>query len=346
MADSTLSRSQGYPLPCATPAPEAFRVLRRLAAPQLSVLSFVLIAAGALWVAEGGASATVAMVPPLSLLVVNLIAALATHPRFRGDLPLLVFHLALLVLLGLLALARLTYLDAMVPVTRGTTFSGDVADAERGPWHGDGVKALRFSNEGFVDEFPANGNEFLTYNRVRWWDAEGASHVAVIGDDRPLVLDNYRIYATHRGFAPRLLWRQASGEIQFASMQLGRIASDGWNAGNSWSLHGGPEIWLGLNHVMETPQPGSRRADLGVADITTPLVVRVAGARHELLPGQSLELEGGTLTYVRLDAWMGYRIVYDGVIPWLIATLAVGIASLIAYYARRIFRRSATESPE
>lgn len=326
--------------------PLAALALRRLAAPHLSVLAFVLVAAGALWVAEGGASPTAAMVPPLVLLVANLVAALVTHPRFRVDLPLLVFHLALLAFVGLLVVARLTYLDGTAPVTRGATFAGDVVELERGPWHGDGYKNLRFSNEGFVDEFPANGNEYRTYNRVRWWDGEGNPHLAEIGDDRPLVLDGYRIYATRRGFAPRLLWQPDAGGIQFASMQLGSIEADGWYAGNSWQLPGGPEIWLGLHHTVKRPPPGTVRADLGVADIATPLVVRTAAGRHELSPGQTLALDGGRLTYVRLDAWLGYRIVYDAATPWMIATLALAIASLIFFYVKRIFRRSSPESPE
>lgn len=320
--------------------------LKRLAAPQVSVAAFILVAAGALWVAEGGASPTVAMLPPLGVLVTNLVASLLTHPRFRSDLPLLVFHLALLAFVALLAFARMTYLDGTVPVTRGAIFDGRVTEVEHGPWHGNGVQALRFSNDGFIDEFPANGNEYRTYNRVSWWDGEGNSHQAEIGDDRPLVLNGYRIYATRRGYAPRLLWQQTSGESQFASMQLGSIEADGWYSGSSWHLPGGPEIWLGMNHAIKRPPPGTVRADLGVAEITSPLVVRTGTGRHELGPGQSLELDGGRLTYVRLDAWMGYRIVHDASTHWMIASLVLAIASLVTFYVKRVFFRNSPESLE
>lgn len=319
--------------------------LRLLAAPHLAVLCFVLIAAGALWIAEGGGSPTTAMVVPLSLLVVNLSAAVLTHPRFRTDLPLLVFHLALVAFVGLLLAARMTYVDGMVPVTRGAVFNGAMVQVEHGPWHGDGLQKLRFSNEGFVDEYPANGNAYLTYNKVRWWDADGRAHLAEIGDDRPLVIDGYRIYANRKGLAPRMLWKRDSGEIEFASMQFGSLEPDGWYAGNAWALPGGPEIWLGMQHEFERPLPGARRVDLGAADIDTPLVVRVGDARHELHTGQALTLPDGTLTYVRLDAWMGYRIVYDPTTDWLMGTAALAVFSLIWFYLQRLlFRRQKPES--
>ncbi len=318
--------------------------LRRLAAPQVTVLCFVLLAAGALWIAEGGAPATTAMAAPLSLLMVNLLASVATHPRFRTDLPLLIFHLALMALIVLFFLGRMTYADGVVPVTRGAVFDGALVQVERGPWHGDGFERLRFGNEGFVDEYPANGNGYLTYNRVRWWDADGGSHVVEIGDDRPLVLDGYRIYANRKGLAPRLLWQRDSGEVEFASMQLGSLEPDGWYEGSAWSLPAGPDIWVGMQHEFERPEPGSRRVDLGVADIDTPLVVRVGDARHQLATGQSLALPGGKLTYVRLDAWMGYRIVYDPTTHWIVGTVALAIASLIWFYVQRVFRRKRPES--
>ena len=162
------------------------RTLRYLAAPRWSVLFFILAAAAALWVAEGGASPMVAMPLPLSLLAINLLASIATHPRFRSDLPLLFLHLALISLVSLWLVASLTYVDGAASVTRGTSFDGSLHRVDKGVWHGGGVHRLRFSNEGFVDEFPANGNEYLTYNRVRWWREDGTVQVSEIGDDLPL----------------------------------------------------------------------------------------------------------------------------------------------------------------
>lgn len=319
-------------------------ILRRVAAPQVSAACFVLAAAGALWVVEGDASPTFAMAPSLSLLVVNLLAGLVTNARLRTDLPLLIFHLALAAFVALILAARLTYVDGIVPVTRGTVFDGALTQVEHGPLHGEGLQAIRFSNEGFVDEYPLSGNEYRTYNTVRWWDKRGQPHLAEIGDDRPLIIDGYRIYATRRGLAPRLLWQRTSGEFEYASIQLGHLQADGWYEGNSWQLEGGPSIWVGMQHDIVRPSPGSRREDLGVMTIDSPLVVRVGAQRREIRKGESLMLAGGTLTYSQLDAWLGYRIVYDPTTNWIMATALLAIGSLIWFYMRRVFTRPRTES--
>ena len=313
------------------------RTLRYLAAPRWSVLFFILAAAAALWVAEGGASPMVAMPLPLSLLAINLLASIATHPRFRSDLPLLFLHLALISLVSLWLVASLTYVDGAASVTRGTSFDGSLHRVDKGVWHGGGVHRLRFSNEGFVDEFPANGNEYLTYNRVRWWREDGTVQVSEIGDDLPLVLDGYRIYASGRGFAPQLLWKPLSGDVEFASIQLGGIQPDGWFDGNSSALANGPTIWVRLSHEIKRPAPGTRRLDLGASEIDSPLVIRIGEVRHELRRGQSLQLPDGSLTYVRLDAWMGYRIVNDPTTPWVLIAIGLGIVSLILFYWKKIF---------
>lgn len=320
--------------------------LRRLAAPRYSVAFFLLTAVGALAVAEAGAAATWAMAVPFGLFLLNLLAALLTHPRFRLDLPLLLFHLALLALVLLFVLGRLTYMDGIVPVTRGAMFDGALVQVEHGPLHPGIPAQLRFRNDGFVDSFPPNGNEFRTDNRVRWWAVDGQAQAAEIGDDRPLVIAGYRIYATRRGFAPYFLWEEPSGRAEYASLQLGSVGPDGRFAGASWRLSGGAEMWVGLHHVVRPPARGSHRIDLGARDVTTPVVVRVGEQRHELLPGQSMALAGGRLTYVRLDAWLGYRIVYDMTTPWMIGCVLLGVVSLIWFYVKRVFAASEAEVRE
>ncbi len=307
-----------------------------LASPRLTVAFFLLMAAGALWVAQGGANATLATVLPLGLLVLNLAAAIVSNPRFRADLPLLLFHLALLALVALLALARLIYFDGATILTAGTAFEGNLVKDSRGPLHGDGVGSLRFANEGFTENFPERGKYRSTYNRVRWWDGAGQSHLAEIGDDRPLILDGYRIYATgRRGFSPLFHWQPAAGEAGHGTVQLPDSGTEGLGPATSWPLPSGPQAWVMLNlEATPAPQPGEQRDGLGGRAIPHHLVLRVDERRVELRPGETAELGAGRLTYVRLDSWMGYRIVKDPTEPWLVATVLVGIASLLWFYAR------------
>lgn len=317
------------------PAPRGWRgIVKEIAAPRWTVVFFLLMAAGALWVAEGGGDPTVAMLPPLSLLVLNLLAAIISAPRFRADLPLLTFHLALLAFVVLLVAARLTYLDATATLTEGETFTGKVNRESRGPLHRTALADLRFRNDGLTAAH--DDRERRTHNEVRWWDESGGSHAAVIGQDRPLVLDGYRIYPTRRGFAPKFLWQPADGGMEFGTVHLDYVDSGGFASSAAWQLPAGPEVWVMLDMEAIKRAEGTKRVVPGAANAAYPLLLRVHDQRIQLHPGESINIPGGRLTYTQLGSWVGYRISYDPTMPWLIASVIGGVASLLWFYAIRL----------
>ena len=317
--------------------------LKQLARPQLTIAAFIAVAIGAWAVSRGFGAATLMMTPPLVVLLLNLSASLLTHVRFRRDMPLLVFHLSLIALILLLGLARMNYLDGQLVLTRNVPYSGQMVSSEQGPWYRPS-SSIKFVHEGFVDIYPADGDEYQTFNRVRWWDEQGISHVGEIGDDRPLLLDGYRLYASRRGYAPRMIWDSVRGNSHFIDIQLGSIERDGWYEGSRWVLDDGPEIWVSMQRLVEQPLAGHERLNMGVADIKDPVVVRIDDRRVELAPGESLRLSSGSLTYASLDVWMGYRIVYDPTMPWIIATLVIAVLSLLSFYIRNLFWYRESES--
>lgn len=323
------------------------RWLKEAAAPRWTVLFFVLTAAASLAVAERWASPTPVMLAPFALLVVNLVAAIVSNARFRADLPLLVFHLALLALIALVALARLTYLDGATTLSRGTTFDGKLERAERGPLHWGQLQELHFTNDGVAARYSATGIYEGTYNRVRWQDAAGRWQRAEIGDDRPLILDGYRIYATaHRGLAPLFEWQPANGETELGSVQLEDHRKKDLAPSAEWQLPGGPQVWVQLDFTPLPAPVGTRQQDLGAAELEHALILRIGNMRHILRAGDAITLPEGRLTYVRLDSWMSYRLVYDPTVPWIIATVLVGIASMIWFYIRRIWGKPLREDSE
>lgn len=318
--------------------------LKAAAAPRWTVLFFLLTAAAALMIAEGAMAPTPLMLAPFALLAVNLVAAIASNARFRADLPLLVFHLALLALVLLVVLARLTYLDARATVSRGAVFDGKMERDARGPLHWGRLHALRFANEGVAARYSDKGVYQGTYNRVRWQDAGGEWQRAEIGDDRPLIVDGYRIYATaYRGLAPLFRWQPAKGEPELGSVQLEDHRKRELPPAAAWQLPGGPQVWVQLDFTP-LPQPqGRRQEELGAAELEHALVLRSGDLRQVLRAGESVDFAEGRLTYVRLDSWMSYRFVYDPTVPWIVATVMVGIGSLIWFYVRRIWGRPLRE---
>lgn len=310
-----------------------------LASPRLTVGFFLLMAGGSLAVAELNWPATWAVLLPLALLGLNLGAAIGLHPRFRVDLPLLVFHLALLALVALIVVARLVYFEGRVALTAGSSFEGEVFGEQRGPLHGNGLSRVHFINDGVSEDFSRYGKYIATANRVRWRDAEGRPQQSEIGDDIPLLLDGYRIYTTrNRGFAPVFAWQPRGGPIEYGSVQLRDMGQGGFTPDGGWLLPEGPEIWAMLEPLQPIRKDGVR-VDLDAASVAHQLVVRVGETRQALRPGESMDLPEGRLIYLELKTWMGYRISYDPTIPWLIATVLTAVGSLIWFYASLFLRR-------
>lgn len=323
--------------------------LGALASPRLSVTFFVLMAAAAYWSRLPERSATIALAVPFALLTINLLAAILTNRRFRADLPLLVFHLALLALVVSLVAARLTYFEGQATVTSSTTFDGQLLGEESGPLHQRTIDRVRFVNLGFTENFPERGTFHATYNRVRWHTADGKVQTADIGDDVPLIIDGYRIYTTrHRGFSPLFRWQTPDGRDEFGTVQLRDSNNEAFAGANDWTLPTGQQAWLMVDQDASAPAETTSariRSNLGARTNKHRIILRIGDDRHILAPGDQLTLGDGTLTYVRLDSWMGYRIVSDPTKPWLIACVGLAVLSLVWFYARILFRPILQEQP-
>lgn len=308
-----------------------------LASPRWMLAFFLFALASAFAALREPGWTTAVWVPPLVIFAVSLTAAILTNPRFRRDVPLLGLHLGLLVFVLLLLFARLTYLEGAITLDKGAVFNGVLQIDRRGPLHAGGIERLRFANEGFIEDYTRSEQWRATENRVRWWDDEGGSHVARIGDGHPLTLSGYRIYPTfNRGYAPVFRWRSKSGMEEMGSVQL---RAGRFDMANAWHLPGGPEIWA----MLKTEKPlelrrGEIRENLGEAELSHVLVLRVDGRREELAPGQAIELPQGTLTYLELGSWMGYKVVYDTGMYWMAASAVIVLLCMMVFYMRMFWR--------
>lgn len=288
--------------------------------------------AGQVVEALGALALTVAM----ALLSLNLVAALVVHPAFRRQLPLLVAHLALLALVLLAAYGRLASLDGRFELTQGVPFDGTLIDARAGVLHNDGLQSLSFSHQGFEIDYAPGRKRGATRNAVTWRDEAGRERSAVIGDHRPLMMAGYRLYTSpNKGFAPLLTWTPAAGEPVTGAVHLPAFPAHELRQSIEWSLPDGRHAWVLLqtDEVLIDPARPSR--------FTMPrrhtLVFRMDPLRHELQPGDSIALDGGTLSYVGLRSWMGYRVTYDPTLPWLLAASLLAAFALAWHYTQRFF---------
>jgi len=287
---------------------------------------------------------------PLGLLALNLLAAILTHPAFRREPALLTFHLALLALVGLAALGRLTHLDGQAEVTTGEGFDNTLVQRWGGPWHNDRLAQLRFRLDDFtIDYTPSQGvaQRDATRAHVHWRDTHGNEQQGIIGDHYPLILEGYRFYTTHnKGFAPVFLWQPAGGAPQQGSIHLPAWPAHEYRQALDWTLPGTTHrLWaeLQFEEVILDPQRPSR--------FRPPrehrLVVRMGDLRQELQPGEWLDLHDGRLTYRELRTWMGFKVFYDWTLPWLLAAGVMAVLSLGWHYWRKCAAKPwrATEEP-
>ena len=312
------------------------RGIAQFASLRTTLLGMVLLGAGAIASQWPSPASTLLLGAALLWLALNLMAALAVHPAFRRQLPLLVFHLALLGLVLLVAWGKLTTLDGRFELTQGVPFDGELLESSAGPLHRNGLARLAFRHAGFEIDYAPGRQRGATRNPVTWRDASGTEQSAVIGDHRPLILDGYRFYtSSNKGFAPWLTWRPDAGEAVSGTVHLPAFPMHELRQSADWTLPNGQRVWLKL-HFDEVLIDPSTATQFRLPE-SHRLVLHVGKVQTELAPRESLKLPGGTLVYEGLRTWMGYRVSYDATLPWLLAAALLAALSLAWYYTQRFF---------
>lgn len=324
-------------LPAAPRGPRA--ALAALASTRLSLAALAAIAAAVVAHAQAEGGMPVLLAAVFALAGANLAAALVLQPRLRADLPLFVFHLALLAILALAALGRLTTLTGTLELAQGEVFDGQLLAREAGPLHPEGLSRLRFVNDGFEIEYAEGWKRGRTTNRVRVFGEDGQVESRVIGDMDALVVDGFRFYTTpNKGFAPVFRWvPRGAGAMQRGAVHLPSYPAREHAQAQAWRIPGtGRDAWVMLE--LDRPAIDPTRESRFRIPASWRLVAVIDGVRRELAPGDSVALEEGVLVLEGLTAWMGYQVHYDPTLPWILAAALLAIASLAAFCWRRFGR--------
>lgn len=285
---------------------------------------------------------------PLALSAINLLAAIITNGVFRRQLPLLVFHLALLALILLVAVGRLMYLKGQVEVLQGEAFDASLMARDAGPWHWDRLDRVHFINEGFMIDYAPGMRRGPTRNAVRYIDEAGMERRMVIGDSDPLTLHGYRFYTSfNKGFALVFLWQpKGMPQAVLGAVHLPSYPLHEYRQAQEWSLPGtSTKAWMMLKFDENLIDP--EKADSFKLPEKHVLVLRIGERRWELQPGDVVELPEGRLVYDSLRSWMGYTVFSDWTIFWLLAAAVLATLSLgWHYWAKFAARPWNTEKQE
>ena len=308
-------------------------MMRWLGSTRFTLLGMALLAVGAALSYDNPVRTPVwVLVIPLFLLALNLLLAIVFNPAINRRPGLLLFHVGLLSVVILVAIGRLTFMEAHIELVDGAAFDREALfDRRQGPWHSGDLEQIRFIQQGYSIDYRPGMKRGLTYNRILLADIDGRVQPQVIGDDRPLLVAGYRIYATsNKGFAPRLTWVGDDGTTVSGSVHMPSYPLLYFRQANEWTPPDSETIkfWLQL----ETGLKEDAAWVLEPQQSQGTLVVNVSGQRVELHPGQSLALKGGTLHYDQLSSWMGFKLFYDPTLPWLFVSAILTVLGLFIHY--------------
>ncbi|OUS27927.1 hypothetical protein A9Q98_08595 [Thalassotalea sp. 42_200_T64] len=281
---------------------------------------------------------------PLVLLLLNLVAAIFSNKAFRSNLPLLLFHLTLLLTVLLVALSRLTYLDAHVELFEGEVFDGKLAGQKNGLLHQYSLKAGDFTNIAVQLEFTPM--VAITAIRSRVLVATNAGpHEVVIGEHKPLVINNYRFYVSRNvGYSAVFSWQALQENSPNLPTETGTIhfppfLTNQFNQSNSWQVPNSDiELWFMLQ--PEEDLLAERKSIQLAPPQNHYMVVRNGEDRQELRVGHQLHLPQGILTYHGLRTWMGYKVHYDPFKAYLLATSLLTVLCLAWFFWQKFNQRS------
>lgn len=310
--------------------------ISRLASLKFTLVVMVLVGAGVIvsYRSEGVTTWTLAV--PLFLFSLNVFAAILTNPVFRRQMPLLMFHLALVAIVLLIAVGRLSYMRGFVELAEGETFSAEIADVKKGPWHWSRLDRISFTNEGFQIDYATGVKHTKTTNTISWRDEDGKEKRGVIGDMTALTLYGYNFYTSdkNKGYAPTFTWHPDAAPPVMGTVHLPAYPRHEYRQAQTWTPpRSKTSVWVMLQFddvILSHDKPSEFRLPSQHT-----LIVRVGEVRHELKSGQSVRLPDGVLEYNGLRTWLGYTIFYDFTLPWLLAAGLLAVGSIGVYFWRK-----------
>jgi len=263
----------------------------------------------------------------LCLLSLNLLAAVAVRPQFRRQPGLLVFHLCLAAVAGLAALQALTGFEGRVEQAEKQPFTAAEAETvTHGPWYGGNLSDIRFIQGPVTVDYHPDLRRARTVSRI-YPETGGAPETVEFGDTRSYRAAGYRFVTTpNKGFALTLTWTGADGRRASGNIHLPSYPLQEWDQRQSWQTPAGETVWFRLDLP---PAPSGESWTLSSAGFTGRVrLVLASGEEIDMNPGEPAALQGGYLELSDVVLWIGYRIEYNRVLPWLFAAAALGVAAL------------------
>lgn len=277
---------------------------------------------------------------PIAVLLVNLLAALFTNVRLRREPALVLFHLALVAVCVLAALDAATRFHGRVELVEGQSLdSGQVQTTDRGVWHRSRLDETALRQDTIEVEFAPNMNRQRTRSKVSFVD-DGMEKRDELGESRALELRGYRFATTsNKGYAMVLTWRDAEGREATGAIHFPSYPAQEWRQQQTWRTPAGQQVTLSLRPHTRPRMDSEWILSANASAVDAEIVIE--GVSAPLVRGEWQALRDGAVRLDDVRLWMGYRVDYQPLIPWMFVVSLLGVAALAWYFHARLWRSQA-----
>ncbi len=275
---------------------------------------------------------------PLSLLSVNLLAAIATNAAFRRQPPLLVFHIFLLATIIFAGFGTLTEFDGHVELVEGESFdSSQIELTKFGRLRQHGPDNVRFTQGKIAVDYAPNLIRQSTTSDVVLGGDDEATEVRRIGDRISTTIDGYRFATSfNKGFAVLIHWDGDDSRDVLGAINMPAYPEFAWKQVNNWTTPGGEDMQFELLLHKRPDRTGSWRLQSNGVNFS----LKITGANGEtalLGAGDRLALADGAITVAGLRMWMGYRVDSNAYLLWTLLAAFASVAALGWHFANKYF---------
>ena len=263
---------------------------------------------------------------PLAAIMLNLLMALFGSLSGRYGRLIWWVHFLLLAFLICLVMESLTGFEGRIEIAEGQSFSeSQVVIKRAGRFAAFDFSAIEFVQGPVEIHYGPDLQRARTESTIFLGDSEqGLSKK--IGDLNRAYFGQYRISSTsNKGYAALLEWQGNQGGVERGFIHFPSYPLRDWQQTQQWQAPSGDL----LNLTIDVLPPETDKAWRMTIDRADQLLrVEVEGLTKILTANSELEFESGSLKFLGIHSWIGYKVDSH---PWFIAMLLTGFTLLITF---------------